>query len=45
VVAGIALLILVLTPILPRHGRPEEELMAAGDETPIPREAVLADRS
>ncbi len=45
VVAGISLLVLVLTPLLPKHGRPEEELLGAGDDSPIPREAVLADRS
>ncbi|HEX6460373.1 MAG TPA: MFS transporter [Thermoleophilaceae bacterium] len=45
VVAGISLLVLALTPILPRHGRPEEDLLGAGDDGPIPREAVLADQS
>lgn len=44
VVAGISLLVLVLTPFLPRHGRPEEELLGAGDDMPVPREAVLAER-
>lgn len=44
VVAGISLLVLVLTPILPRHGRPEEELMTAGPEPEAPRSAVAIER-
>jgi EmrB/QacA subfamily drug resistance transporter len=43
VVAGISLLVLALTPILPRHGRPEEELMGAGPEPEAPRSPVLAE--
>jgi EmrB/QacA subfamily drug resistance transporter len=45
VVAGIAVLVLVLTPVLPRHGRPEEELMGAGDDVEVPHPAVLAGQS
>jgi hypothetical protein len=44
-VAGIAVLVLVLTPVLPKHGRPEEELMGAGDDVEVPRSAVLAEQS
>jgi EmrB/QacA subfamily drug resistance transporter len=43
VVAGIALLVLALTPVLPRHGRPEEELLGAGDDVEVPASAVLAE--
>jgi EmrB/QacA subfamily drug resistance transporter len=44
-VAGISLLVLALTPILPRYGRPEEELMGAGPEVEAPRSAVAIERS
>ncbi|HEY2602351.1 MAG TPA: MFS transporter [Thermoleophilaceae bacterium] len=45
VVAAIALLVLALTPLLPLHGRPEEELMGGGEEVEVPRSAVLVEQS
>jgi EmrB/QacA subfamily drug resistance transporter len=45
VVAGISVLVLALTPILPRHGRPEEELMGGPQEMEAPRSAVLVEQS
>ncbi len=45
VVGGIAVLVLALTPMLPLHGRPEEELMGAGTDLEVPRSAVLAEQS
>jgi EmrB/QacA subfamily drug resistance transporter len=44
VVSGISLLVLVLSPLLPRHGRPEEELLGAGEDVEVPASAVLAER-
>jgi EmrB/QacA subfamily drug resistance transporter len=43
VVGGIAVLVLALTPVLPRHGRPEEELIGADVDAEIPRSTVLAE--
>jgi hypothetical protein len=43
VVAGISILVLALTPLLPRHGRPEEELMGMAEDVEIPAKAVLAE--
>ena len=34
IVGGISVLVLALTPLLPRHGRPEEELVGAKVEAP-----------
>jgi EmrB/QacA subfamily drug resistance transporter len=45
VVGGIAVLVLALTPMLPLHGRSEEELMGAADDGQVPPSAVLAEQS
>jgi MFS family permease len=45
VVGGIAVLVLALTPMLPLHGRSEEELMGAADDGEVPRSAALAEQS
>jgi EmrB/QacA subfamily drug resistance transporter len=45
IVGGISLLVLALTPLLPRHGRPEEELVGGVEEVEVPRSAVLAEQS
>jgi MFS family permease len=43
VVAGISVLVLVLTPLMPLHGRSEEEMLAAGDDVEVPRSAAMAE--
>jgi EmrB/QacA subfamily drug resistance transporter len=45
VVAGLSVLLLALTPVLPKHGRPEEELIGGGEEVGAPRSAVLLEQS
>jgi EmrB/QacA subfamily drug resistance transporter len=43
VVAGISVLVLVLTPLMPLHGRSEEEMLAAADDVEVPRSAAMAE--
>jgi EmrB/QacA subfamily drug resistance transporter len=43
IVGGISLLVLALTPLLPLHGRPEEELMGAAEDGEVPASAVLVE--